>query len=83
MNLQLGDLAKVLTSPGKLAFAAYILLIYRSILPRPSVCGFVLVALLFIVVQVAHDDWLRIVLNKCAERKCYKPGCPGCGRPLT
>jgi hypothetical protein len=49
-----------------LAFAAYILLVYKSSNPPPWwVHGIVFVA--FMLLQVWHDDYLRIRLNSCAE----------------
>jgi hypothetical protein len=79
----MGDIAKNLTSPAKLAFAGYVLLVYSGHISHPSPWRFLAIVALFCVAQVFHDDWLRIVLNRCAERKCSaKSLCPGCGKAL-
>lgn len=60
-----------ITSPAKLGFAGYVLLVYAGRF-ETSKCEFLVVAIVFFCLQVAHDDWLRIVLNKYAERKGQK-----------
>ena len=62
-----GSLGASVTSPAKLAFAGYVLLAYSDHI-KTSRCQFFVVAVLFIVLQVLHDDYLRIRLNKRAER---------------
>lgn len=62
-------LAAALTSPAKLGFAAYVLLVYTDKLPRPSVTGFVLIVITFLIIQVVHDDYARILLNNLANRQ--------------
>ncbi len=57
----------VITSPAKLAFAAYVLLAYSGKVPTSRV-EIVLAAAVFVVVQIFHDDYLRIVLNRRAGR---------------
>ena len=55
------------TSPAKLAFVAYAALAYSGHLPTSRV-EFAMVVGIFIVVQVVHDDYLRIVLNRLAVK---------------
>jgi uncharacterized membrane protein len=62
-----------LTSPAKLAFGAYVLLVYIDKLPKPTALGFVGVVLLFFVAQVFHDDYARILLNNLANRQVPPP----------
>ena len=65
------DIMANLTSPAKLAFAAYVLLLYHGdITPPPYVTAVVFV--LFIAVQIAHDDWFRILLNHWALQAAAK-----------
>jgi hypothetical protein len=59
------SLGAAITSPAKLAFAGFVILAYRGTI-HPSRCQFLIVAGLFILVQVFHDDFLRIVLNRAA-----------------
>lgn len=62
----MASLGAALTSPAKLAFAGYVILAYRGAIPV-SLCQFLFVAALFLLVQVGHDDFLRIVLNRWAD----------------
>jgi hypothetical protein len=59
----MSSLGAAITSPAKLAFAGYVILAYKGAIPAPSLCQFLVVTLTFIVLQVFHDDFLRIVLN--------------------
>jgi hypothetical protein len=60
----LAAIGSAITSPAKLAFVGYVIL---------AACGkistsrweFLGTAIMFFVLQVGHDDWLRIVLNDC------------------
>jgi hypothetical protein len=65
-------LANSLTSPAKLAFGAYVLLLWFEGSHKTgfyfSRVEFFVVVVLFFIVQIGHDDWLRIVLNRSAER---------------
>jgi hypothetical protein len=64
--------ASWLTLPAKLAFGAYMLLLWfesQSKTVHFNRLEFFLVAALFMVVQIGHDDWLRIILNDHATRK--------------
>jgi len=60
-----------ITSPAKIAFVAYAILAYSGKI-HTSLCQFIIVAFFFFVLQVAHDDYLRIVLNRCAELRSDK-----------
>jgi hypothetical protein len=59
------SLGAALTSPAKLAFAGFVILAYRGTI-HPSLCQFLVAGVLFIGVQIIHDDFLRIVLNRKA-----------------
>jgi len=63
------SLGATLTSPAKLAFAGFVVLVYGKIIPAPSPVQLIVITALFICVQVFHDDYLRIVLNRCASGK--------------
>jgi predicted nucleotidyltransferase len=54
------------TSPTKLAFAGFVILAYNGKISGLSFCKFLVVAAVFVAVQVVHDDFLRIVLNRKA-----------------
>jgi hypothetical protein len=58
-----------LTSPAKLAFGAYILLVYADKLPRPSFFAFLAIVAIFFVAQVFHDDYARPLLNNLAGQQ--------------
>ncbi len=72
----LTSLGAALTSPAKLAFAGYVVLVYKGALCGVSLWNFVGVALGFIAIQVFHDDWLRIVLNRGAHEYAKKRNWP-------
>ena len=64
------SLGATLTSPAKLAFAGFVVLVYTDkIIPAPSLREFIVITALFIFIQVLHDDYLRILLNRCASGK--------------
>ena len=67
----LSSLGASITSPAKIAFVAYAILAYKCKI-HTSLCQFILVTLGFVALQVFHDDWLRIVLNKNAELRADK-----------
>ena len=54
------------TSPAKLAFVGYVVLAYHRDITT-STWQFIFVALVFFFLQVLHDDYVRIWLNKKAE----------------
>jgi hypothetical protein len=58
-----------LTSPAKLAFAAYVLFVYSGKIERPTPFAFLVIVLGFIFTQVVHDDYLRKLLNNLADRQ--------------
>jgi hypothetical protein len=60
------SLGAALTSPAKLAFAGFVILAYNGKISGLSFCKFLVVAAVFFAVQVVHDDFLRIVLNRKA-----------------
>ena len=64
----IGSLGSSITSPAKLSFIAYVILGYTGKIST-STWQFFVVAGLFFVLQVFHDDYLRILLNRLAERK--------------
>lgn len=72
----LASLGAALTSPAKLAFAGFVVLVYKGALCRVSLCTFLVVAFLFIAIQVFHDDFLRIILNRGAHQYAEKKGWP-------
>jgi hypothetical protein len=64
------SLGSAITSPAKLAFAAYIIVVtVKPDVLNASVCQFFLVVALFLVIQIFHDDFLRAYLNRAAELK--------------
>jgi hypothetical protein len=74
----LGSLGAAITSPAKLAFIGYCVLVYADkIKPAPTPLAFLGVVTVFLVVQVLHDDYLRIWLNRRAQQGCSKKGPPG------
>jgi hypothetical protein len=66
-----GSLGKAITSPAKLGFAAYVLLAYAGKIST-SKCEFLVVASIFFLMQVFHDDYLRKVLNQWADHGVCK-----------
>ena len=62
------SLGAALTSPAKLAFAGYVILAYSGRIHDGSLCQVLVVAGVFILLQVFHDDYFRIVLNRWAEK---------------
>lgn len=60
------SLGAALTSPAKLAFAGFVILAYNGKISGLSFRKFLVVAAVFLFVQVVHDDFLRIVLNRWA-----------------
>ena len=65
------SLGAALTSPAKLAFAGYVILVYSGKISNVPLWQFLIVAGVFFLLQVFHDDYLRIVLNRRAERGRY------------
>jgi len=60
----MASLGTAITSPAKLAFAAYIIVLaVKPEILHASACQFFLVVLFFLAIQILHDDFLRILLN--------------------
>jgi hypothetical protein len=72
LGKQVASLGTSITSPAKLVFVAYAALAYKGVIRDVSLGQFVWVAAAFFIVQVLHDDYLRIVLNGWAEAKAYR-----------
>jgi hypothetical protein len=66
-----GSLGKSITSPAKLGFAAYVLLVYAGKITT-SRWEFFVVTGMFFLLQVFHDDYLRKVLNRWADHGICK-----------
>ncbi len=66
-----GSLGASITSPAKLAFIGYVVLAYAGKVAT-STLQFLIVASVFFVLQVIHDDYLRVLLNRFAELKVAK-----------
>jgi len=62
--MQLGNLVAEMFAPAKMAFAAYVILVA---LGRIEASRFWVAVVLFLLVEIGHNDWLRILLNKWAE----------------
>lgn len=67
----LASLGTAITSPAKLAFAGYVILVYKGALCGVSLSNFICVAVAFLALQIVHDDFLRTVLNRAAEQYRY------------
>ena len=67
------SLANSLTSPAKLALGAYVVILWIEATHGGAFHvhrgEFLTVVLVFAALQIGHDDWLRIVLNRHADRK--------------
>lgn len=61
----IGAIAKAITSPAKLAFVGYVTLAALGRFPVTASQFFVVTAI-FLFIQIGHDDYLRIKLNKWA-----------------
>jgi len=66
--MDVGNIPATLFSPAKMVYVAYVLLCGLRVLPAPSVCLFLVLSALFLVIEVFHNDYLRILLNKAAEK---------------
>jgi hypothetical protein len=64
----LASLGSAITSPAKIAFVGYVVLVYIGKIRPPAMWEFMLIILCFLAVQIGHDDYLRIVLNKKAQK---------------
>jgi hypothetical protein len=66
-----GSWGSAITSPAKLGFAGYVLLAYTGKITT-SKCEFLVVAGVFFLLQVFHDDYIRKVLNRWADYGVHK-----------
>ncbi len=62
----MASLGAALTSPAKLAFAGYVILAYKGAVASVSLSQFLIIATVFLVVNILHDDFCRILLNRWA-----------------
>lgn len=62
--MQISNVIPKMFAPAKLALFAYLFLVWRG---KIDAGPFWIVASLFLVVEIVHNDWLRILLNKHAE----------------
>lgn len=67
--MDIKDIPATLFSPAKMAYVSYVVLCGLRILPAPSLCLFLTLSALFLVIEVLHNDYLRIVLNRAAGPK--------------
>jgi hypothetical protein len=69
----LGDavasLGAALTSPAKLAFAGYVILVALGVIKNVEAWHFYVATGMFLGVQIFHDDYWRKVLNDKADLK--------------
>ena len=65
---KIGNLPAAIFSPAKMIYVSFLILTALRILPAPPLCVFFLVSDLFMVFEVAHNDYLRIRLNIAAEK---------------
>lgn len=68
MDRLLGDLPATLFSPAKMFYIAYVIFSALKIMPNQSWCEFFLVTVAFLLVEILHNDYLRIILNSAAEK---------------
>lgn len=64
----LGDLPATLFSPSKMVYIAYVALTGYKILPAPSLREFLGLSVAFLLIEIGHNDYLRIRLNNKANR---------------
>jgi hypothetical protein len=62
----LASIGRAFASPAKIAFIGYVLLAYAGKI-QTNIYQFAFATGLFVCLQVFHDDYLRIVLNRKAE----------------
>lgn len=66
--MALSDIPLHLFSPAKTFYFAYVALVILRGVGQTSKWEFFIVSILFIVLQVFHDDYLRIRLNAKARK---------------
>jgi hypothetical protein len=62
----LAALSATIFSPAKMVFIAYVIPVWKS-QTTPPLGEFLGVSALFLVIEIFHNDWLRIRLNNHAE----------------
>lgn len=62
----IGGFAIHLFSPAKVVYAAYVLIVILEKAGSTTKLEFAMVSILFLFVQILHDDYLRIRLNRKA-----------------
>jgi hypothetical protein len=67
----IASLGSAITSPAKLVFLGYVILAATGKINTSAWCFFA-VAAVFLIVQIGHDDYYRIVLNHRANLKGEK-----------
>jgi hypothetical protein len=72
MDSFLGDLPATLFSPAKMAYIAYVVLTALKIPANPPWWEFFLVTAIFLIIEIFHNDYLRIRLNIAAEKNRQK-----------
>ncbi len=65
-------LPTTLFSPAKIVFIGYIVLVALERLETTK-CEVIIFSVLFLVVEIFHNDYLRIVLNNSAQQKRDNP----------
>jgi hypothetical protein len=63
----ISSIGSAITSPAKLAFAGFVLLVYKGKITTTNTEFFWVVGL-FLFVQIIHDDYLRKRLNFWGDR---------------
>lgn len=68
--MNIGNISAAIFSPAKVAYYGFLLALYffRKELGAFPTCLFFWVTGAFLVVEIGHNDWLRIILNNCADR---------------
>lgn len=69
--MNLGDLPATLFSPAKTAYIGFVVLAALERI-QITLCIFIVVTVLFIVIEVGHNDYMRIWLNAKATEKSEK-----------
>jgi hypothetical protein len=66
--MDIGNMPAAIFSPAKIIYISFVVLTGLKILPAASLWFFFLVSAVFMLVEVTHNDYLRIRLNRAAER---------------
>ena len=65
--MTMGKIAPQLLSPGRIAFVGYLVAIYLGKVETTK-AEFLIVSVLYLLIDILHNDYIRIWLNKRAER---------------